>query len=197
MGIVFFEIKTIVKGGMKKMKVRKEQSWKRELSTHMSAFEKRFLKALKAGFTEQDKRIDKKFTEKFAEQDRRIDLKFTEQDRRIDLKFAVQDKRFEVQDNKIDQLSSKIDKVDNKVDKLAHLVVTHFATKDELDRKLLQFVTVDRFETEMRDLKSYVGVQVESLRSDFRAGLELAMHQTSLINNREVRIQKLEKTVTF
>ena len=186
MGIVFFEIKTIVKGGMKKMKVRKEQSWKRELSTHMSAFEKRFLKALKAGFTEQDKRIDKKFTEKFAEQDRRIDLK-----------FAVQDKRFEVQDNKIDQLSSKIDKVDNKVDKLAHLVVTHFATKDELDRKLLQFVTVDRFETEMRDLKSYVGVQVESLRSDFRAGLELAMHQTSLINNHEVRIQKLEKTVTF
>ena len=92
-------------------------------------------------------------------------------------------------------------------EKIGQLLVKHFYTKDETDRKLSHyatreellntFVTKQEFATVLtqtkEDLKSYIGVQVESLRSDFRAGLEgISLHSQKLANH-ETRITKLEE----
>lgn len=197
------------------MKVRKEQDWKQELSKQMAGFEKRFLGALKAGFSEQDERMGQKFaeqdnkinkleqhmTEGFARQDKRFveqDNKISSLDKHMREGFARQDRKFIEQDNKINKLEQRVDKgfVDQgrKIDLLAEGLVTYFYTKEEINTK---FAMKNELHDAVESLKSYIGVQVESLKSDFRAGLELAMHHTSLIDNHEVRIKKLEQTVTF
>ncbi len=77
-------------------------------------------------------------------------------------------------------------------EKFAQLLVNHFYTKDEIDGKLSHYATKEDLRNSHETLKSYIGVQVESLRSDFRAGLEAIGFHSQKLDNHEVRIQNLE-----
>ena len=80
-------------------------------------------------------------------------------------------------------------------EKIGQLLIKHFYTKDETDRKFAQYYTRDDMDGKLENLKSYIGVQVESLRSDFRAGLEgISLHSQKL-DNHETRITKLEDQI--
>ena len=92
-------------------------------------------------------------------------------------------------------------------EKFAQLLVKHFYTNDEIDRELTHhatkedlkgFATKQELRETKEELKSYIGVQVESLRSDCRAGLCSApKKQRRKINKKSSLTKKIDKVASY